>query len=234
MADFPPDPLLDSFGEFRDGGEDLAPPEGFAGVLDRARRRRHHRTASLLATSLLVVATVAAGTGYGVLHGAGHLPRHPPSSSPAGPDAPGPCRSGLTATVRQHGSMSSRPYAVIALTNTSGTSCRLSGYPALAATGHPVDGSAGDQPLELTVTDGPISEVADPGPHQVDLAPGAAATFAVGTATAYQGGAHLYQITQLHITVPDASAPVPLALTLDATAPAGQPFPVSVTALAAG
>jgi hypothetical protein len=145
------------------------------------------------------------------------------------------CRAAqLTAAVTDSGSQSSQPFVVIALTNTSASVCELTGYPQITATGYASSTPATTGKLQVTVTDGAIYERGDPGPQRIELSPHASASFALGTATAYDGGAHLYSITRLGITVPGDQTSVPVTVNIAASSPANQPIPVTVTALVAG
>ena len=130
--------------------------------------------------------------------------------------------------------MASQPFVIIALNNTSAAGCELTGYPKISATGHAQSTPAATGPLQTTVMDGPIYERADPGPKRIELAPHGSAPFALGTGTAYDGGAHLYTLTKLRVLVPGDPVGVPVSVTIAASAPAGQPIPVAVTAFVAG
>jgi hypothetical protein len=143
------------------------------------------------------------------------------------------CRSGdLAVRVAGSGAEMSQPFLVIVLVNRASTPCRLRGYPTLRAWGHraarPVT------PLPLVVRHGSIYQRQDPGPHRLELKTHEAASFSLGTATAYDGGKDPYLITRLAVTAPGAAAPARLRVDLPATAPAGAAIPVGVTAVEAG
>lgn len=141
------------------------------------------------------------------------------------------CRADqLTGQVTGHGSMSSQPFTVVGLHNTSGAACLFNGYAALTATGHPGLGGGTDAALLVSVTEGPVMTRPDPGPHEITVAPGGWATLSIGTGTAYQD---LYTITSVGIVMPGGGT-LPLAVTMAAGAPQAQAIPVGVTAFAAG
>jgi hypothetical protein len=148
----------------------------------------------------------------------------------------GPCRAAqLIGKQTDGGSQASQPWRIIALTNVSASTCYLSGYPDLSARGHAeADTSGTTTSLSIAIRLGIVYGNTDPGPVRIDLAPHSAASFAVGTGMAYQGGAHPIDITELRIALPDNGGSVRVAVALPATAPAGQPIPVGVTGLVAG
>ncbi len=125
----------------------------------------------------------------------------------------------------------SQPFLDIELTNQGTTACHLRGYVSLTAVGHPLHGPS--RRVEIALHRGPFYERSDPGPRRVDLQPGHSASFGVGTVTAWQGGKHLMDIIRLTITPPGGRTPIPLHVELPASAPAGKPIPVAVTAVEA-
>jgi hypothetical protein len=159
--------------------------------------------------------------------------RRPAHVQPSGPSAAPTCLSGhLHAVMIGGGSVASQPFATIALRNAGTKACSLIGYPAIAAYGHLRGGP--DHRLQIRLRDGAIYERPDPGPHVVIVAAGGHASFSIGTALAYQGGAHIILITQLEITPPGSHAAMALRLRLAASRPAGKAIPIAVTALRAG
>jgi hypothetical protein len=167
-------------------------------------------------------------------------PSTPSSSSPSShPSTTTPqvaaCRAAqLTGTVTDGGSVASQPFVIIALTNTSGSPCQLTGYPQISATGHAQSTPTVMGTLPIRVSDGSIYERTDPGPGRIELTPRGSASFALGTGTAYDGGAHIYEITRLQVVVPEGQTAVPVTISIAASAPAGQPIPITVTAFVAG
>jgi hypothetical protein len=119
---------------------------------------------------------------------------------------------------------------VIVLTNTGGSDCTLTGYPGISARGHTASGT-GSGPLPVKVSNGSIFARRDPGPHQLVLRPGGAASFALGAQSGYEVQ---YLITEFLITVPGDAGAVALPVTMGAAAPPGQPIPIGVTAFVAG
>jgi hypothetical protein len=160
--------------------------------------------------------------------------RRPAHVQPSGPSAAPTCLSGhLHAVMIGGGSVASQPFATIALRNVGANACSLIGYPAIAAYGHPRGGGP-DHRLQIRLRDGAIYERPDPGSHVVIVAAGGHASFTIGTALAYQGGAHIIFITQFEITPPGSHAAIALRLLLPASRPAGKAIPIAVTALRAG
>jgi hypothetical protein len=125
-----------------------------------------------------------------------------------------------------------QPAVIIAMIN-HGPRCSIDGYPGIvAATGRAQQGPVAALPI--TVTDGPDYEHPDPGPHRLILSRGAAASFALGTGTAYAGGP-VYAILSLSITLPGSSSlalKVPVQTQVNALP--GTPFRLNVTAFVKG
>lgn len=134
----------------------------------------------------------------------------------------------------------SQPFSTITLTNTGTARCALSGYPTITAaagtTNTPPGGSPGPvRDVPITVHDGGIYEVPDPGPSQVTLTPGSTAWFAIGTVTALDPP--LVNLTQVSLSLPGPGTPlggVTIPVTLYATARTGHPIGITVTAYAPG
>lgn len=158
-------------------------------------------------------------------------PPEPALATPLPADPPRRCTAAHTElAVRTSGSTMSQPFADVAVTNTGTTPCLMRGYPRLRAVGHPGYDAAGSARLEIQVDHG-VYERPDTGPRPVVVQPGDAALFAVGTALAYQGGAHPITITRLVVTLPHTRVSKTLTVDLVATWPRGQRIPVGVTAL---
>jgi hypothetical protein len=136
----------------------------------------------------------------------------------------------LAASTVSVGGGGQAPTVVIVLTNTDGSDCTLIGYPGISARGHTASGTA-SIPLPVTVRNGSVFARTDPGPHQLVLRPGGAASFALATQSAYDVQ---YLITKFLITVPGDAEAMALPVTMSAAAPSGQPIPIGVTAFVAG
>jgi hypothetical protein len=125
----------------------------------------------------------------------------------------------------------SQPFVIIAVTN-YGPRCSIDGYPGIVgATGRSQQGQAAS--LSIEVVDGPDYEHPDPGPHRLVLSPGATASFALGTGTAYDGP--LYEILSLSIILPGSSSSalhVPVETNADSMI--GTPIRLEVTAFVRG
>jgi photosystem II stability/assembly factor-like uncharacterized protein len=144
------------------------------------------------------------------------------------------CRtSDLRARVQTFGSVMSQPFMDIALRNAGATACALRGYASLDAFG--AHSGAANHRLDVDVRHRDSYERADPGPHRVVLRPLQRALLSIGTAAAYQGGAHLFEIDRLSLRIPHTGGPITLSgLQLYASAPRHRPIPVSLTAVYAG
>jgi hypothetical protein len=150
-------------------------------------------------------------------------------TTPASPAA-APCQvSQLTAHQTYMISVASQPLTIVAFYNVSTTACYLNGYVSIDAA------SAGTQAVPISVTHSSNYERSDPGPTGVNLPPGGAASFAIGTATAYGGGAYSTALTLLTLTPPGSRGQLQVATTTGASRPNPTgPYPLTETALVAG
>jgi len=127
------------------------------------------------------------------------------------------------------GAEASQPFLIIGLTNVSETPCTLAGYPGLSVRGN--DGAGGPlRTLSNITAKGIVYEHADPGIHPVVLAAGRRAQFAIGTATAYDGG--VTEIWRVDIALPASAGSVTLGLSAPLPA-SGRPIRIGVTAFEA-
>jgi hypothetical protein len=195
-------------------------------------------TGTRLSVAILAVAAFASAAIAGCTSRSQSGPGNsPPASSSATTSsaAASPCRaSQLTGAVTQQGAMMSQPFAVITLTNTGATACFLTGYPRLTATGHPDWTGGSDGPVSVTIADGVVFELQDPGPGRVDVAPGASASFGLGTQTAIEGGLHIYTLTAVHLTLTADSSTVDVPITIAGSVSLGKPLQIGVTAYVSG
>jgi hypothetical protein len=233
MSEF--DPIGDAFADFSAKAVPMIKPTGLGPIRATVSRRRGVRvTVAAVLTALAIAVPV---TGYAMFpsrSGDAPSPTADPSSSTSSPtvtQAKLCTGTRLSAEVTGQGSMASQPWAVIALTNTSGSPCELNGYPRLAATGYPGNGPAAIGPLNIDVRNGSIMERTDPGPGRITLAPHATASFAIGTGTAYDT---LYTVAQVRVMVSGDQTGVLVTVNMSASAPTGAPIPIGVTALVAG
>jgi hypothetical protein len=81
------------------------------------------------------------------------------------------------------------------------------------------------------VVDGADYEHPDPGAHQITLATGSAASFALGTNTA---SGTVYMITALSIALPGDASPLKLSVRTGASAFMNKPVVINVTAFVKG
>lgn len=150
------------------------------------------------------------------------------SASAAAGDANLPICSAaaLSAKVTGEGAGMSQPAVYITVTNTSSTSCTLFGYPTItrAAT------KKGRQ--AITVSKGGVMNAPHGKPKHVVLAPHGHAWFAVGAATAYDPP--VVTFTRIAFATTGGGATATVRISLQATAPAGKPFPLGVTPFMAG
>ena len=121
------------------------------------------------------------------------------------------------------------PLTIVAFYNVSATACYLNGYVTIDAA------TAGDQALPISVIHSGNYERSDPGPTRVDVPPGGAVSFAIGSGTAFGGGAHIITLTRLTLTLPGNGGQLQAATIIPVTRPnATGPYPLSETALVAG
>jgi hypothetical protein len=214
-------------------------------ILRGGRRYRHRHAVYRGVASLAAVAVAGA-----VLVAGAQLVRHPvslPATTSTAPvpsvTAAGPvCTAAdLTAARTSGGGEMSQPFAIITLTNASAHACELSGYPAItSARGNSLQSTGVDagmpRDVPISVIDGSIYEVADPGPTRFTLDPGGNAWFALGTATAYDGPAVL--LGQVSVALDGASTSVPgelaISVSQSVAAATGEAFGITVTAYAPG
>jgi hypothetical protein len=235
---------------------DVVPMLRSAGLAPVRLRVRHRQQRRLMAVALLVVAAIAVPL---ALVDRDRPAPHPPAiatspsprPSPAGPTplpTPSPSPAGTPsgsppATVRApacaasqlvshpgpSGSVANQPFEIIDVVNRSGTACSVTGYPKLidvrgARPPHPAGSVA------VSIRNGANFEVDDPGPGTVVLAAGGVASFAIGTGTAYESP--IDTLTSARLVIGTGS--ISVTLTIQANGPPGRPFPMTVTAYAAG
>ena len=138
--------------------------------------------------------------------------------------APACTARALTSTAGPSGSGMSQPYVTVILTNSSARECTLRGYPDITA----MSTKKGSKSID--VKRGNFANISSGVAGRFTLAPGARAWFAVGAATAYDPPL----VTFTTITYAIGGASRSAAVALQATAPKGSPFPIGVTAFAAG
>jgi hypothetical protein len=126
----------------------------------------------------------------------------------------------------------SQPFVIIAVTN-HGPRCSIDGYPGIVgATGTAQQAQAAAS-LPIEVVDGPDYEHPDPGPHRLLLSPGATASFALGTGTAYDGP--VYEILSFSVTLPGSSfSALHVPVETNADSMIGTPIRLEVTAFVRG
>ncbi|MDO8310286.1 MAG: DUF4232 domain-containing protein [Actinomycetota bacterium] len=120
----------------------------------------------------------------------------------------------------------SQPAAYVTVTNVGAASCFVKGYPTIAGAWT----KKGKQ--QIAVTNGAVMNAPESKPKRIVLAPGGHAWFAVGAATAYDPP--VVTFTRLSISMAGGGITMVRNLGLQASAPSGQPFPLGVTAYAAG
>lgn len=137
------------------------------------------------------------------------------------------CSGGdLTAKVTGSAAGMSQPAAYVTVTNAGAASCFVKGYPTIAGAWT----KKGKQ--QVAVTNGAVANAPESKPRRIVLAPGGHAWFAVGAATAYDPP--IVTFTRLSVSLPGGGTTAVRNLGLQATAPSGKPFPLGVTAYAAG
>jgi hypothetical protein len=132
--------------------------------------------------------------------------------------------STLSAKATGAGAGMSQPAVYITVTNTLATSCTLFGYPTITRA------STKKGRRSVTVSRGAVMNAPHSKPKRIVLAPQGHAWFAIGAATAYDPP--VVTFTRIAFTTEGAAARV--RVSLKATAPSGQPFPLGVTPFMAG
>ena len=133
--------------------------------------------------------------------------------------------SDLRAKVTGSAAGMSQPAVYVTVTNTSDASCFVKGYPTIAGAWT----DTGRQ--QVAVTNGAVMNAPQSKPKRIVLAPGGHAWFAIGAATAYDPP--VVTFTRMSISM-EGGITMVRKLALQATAPAGGPFPIGVTAYAPG
>jgi hypothetical protein len=117
-----------------------------------------------------------------------------------------------------------QPLTIIAFYNVSMTACYLNGYVSIDAA------AAGNQTVPIWVSHGGNFERPnDPGPTHVDLPPGGAASFAIGTGLV---SGHIITLTRLTLTPPGSGGQLDVATTIGVAQFNGT-YPLTETALVA-
>jgi hypothetical protein len=126
-------------------------------------------------------------------------------------------------------STASQPLTIVAFYNVSTTACYVSGYVTIDAA------TAGAGQVPIAVSQGGNYERSDPGPSRVDVPPGGAASFAIGTVTAEGGGLHITMLTSLTLTVAGSGGQLQVTTSIGVSrASANEPYGLSETALVTG
>lgn len=151
------------------------------------------------------------------------------AATPASAAVPSCGAADLSAKVTDSVAGMSQPTVLITVTNISGVTCKLNGYPAITGAWSK-KGQA-----SIAVSNGPVQGTLDKGPRLIRLAPGGNSWFALGTATAYDPP--VVNLTRIAIAT-NSSTPIAASIKLmveqPATAPKGKRIPVVVTAFARG
>lgn len=216
-------------------------------IMRGGRRYRRRHTVYRGVATLAAVAVVG-----GVFVASTQLVRHrvvlPATTSSAPAPSPSATAVGTSCTAAEliaeqtsSGAGMSQPFAIITVTNRGSRACTLTGYPTITAASGTEIKPTGTSPGPLTdepisVTNGALNAVADPGPRTLRVAPGGHAWFALGTATAYDGP--VVTLGRVSVSLDGSSAPgagaLAIPVDLAAGAPAGKPFGIKVTAYAPG
>ena len=149
-----------------------------------------------------------------------------PVAGAAVPGLPACSADDLSARVTGTGEGMSQPAAYVTVTNRSGASCTVKGYPTITMARTKKARQA------ITVTKDAVQNAPKPKPRRIVLAPGGRAWFAVGTATAYDPP--VVTLTRIAFTTNRGSGRATVKVSLPATAPTGEPIPMGVTAFAPG
>lgn len=150
------------------------------------------------------------------------------SGAAASPRAVPPCSgSDLAARVTGSGAGMSQPAVYVTVTNTGSASCFVKGYPSITGAWT----RKGKQ--SVSVTKGDVMNAPETKPTRIVLAPSGKAWFAIGAATAYDPPVVTFRRMSFSTSAGSGTTMV-RSLGLQASAPSGEPFPIGVTAFAAG
>ncbi len=120
----------------------------------------------------------------------------------------------------------SQPASTITLTNTSGSTCKLNGYPTITSA------STKKGPQEISVGRGNLMNAPQTKPKKIVLAPGGKAFFSIGSATAFDPP--IVEFTSIAFATAPGGKAKTVKVQLWSTAPTGKPFGIGVTAYGAG
>lgn len=149
-----------------------------------------------------------------------------PATAALAGDLPACTAADLSARATGEGAGVSQPAVYITVTNTSASSCAVYGYPVIsrAAT------KRGAQPI--SVTNGAVMNAPQARPKRIVLSPGGNAWFAVGAATAYDTPPVTF--TRIRFATSSGGPTRGVRISLQASRPTGQPYPIGVTAFMRG
>jgi len=145
------------------------------------------------------------------------------SADAAGTPTCGPAM--LSAKVTGTAAGMSQPTSFVTVTNTGASTCTLKGYPKITRAW------TKKGKVAIAVTNGGVQNAPQVKVRTVTLKPGQHAWFAIGTATAYDPP--VVTLTKVAFTT-DATSPIKVKVSQQASAPSGKPIPVGVTAYAKG
>jgi len=120
----------------------------------------------------------------------------------------------------------SQPSSTITLTNTSGSRCKLKGYPTITAA------ATKKGPQEISVGRGNLMNAPQTKPKKIILAPGGKAFFSIGSATAFDPP--IVEFTSITFSTTPGGKTATVKVQLWSTAPTGEPFGIGVTAYGSG
>lgn len=173
---------------------------------------------------MTIIRTTMAFTGSVLLAGSALAAARPASAAPMEARA---CMAGdLTARQTASGAGMSQPAALVTVTNTGGAACTLRGYPTVTGAWSRA-GALSIEATRGTLMNAPVAK-----PRTIRLAPGEQAWFGVGTATAFDPPVR--NIVRITFTPSAGAGTKSVRVVLQATAPTGEPIPVTVTPYAPG
>ncbi len=149
-----------------------------------------------------------------------------PSSLAHAGDVPACTAADLSARVTGEGAGVSQPAVYITVTNTSSSSCAVNGYPVITR----LATKRGAKPI--SVTNGAVMNAPQARPKRIVLSPSGHAWFAVGAATAYDTPPVTF--TRVRFATAPGGPTRGVRISLQASRPTGQPFPIGVTAFMRG
>jgi hypothetical protein len=149
-----------------------------------------------------------------------------PSSIASAGDVSACAATDLSARVTGTGAGVSQPAVYITVTNTSSAPCAVRGYPVITRA------ATRTGPKAISVTNGAVMNAPQARVKRIVISPDGHAWFAVGAATAYD--TRPVTFTRIRFATAAGGPTRGVRVSLQASRPTGQPYPMGVTAFMPG